>query len=98
MILWEYQVKAERVPDFESHYNANGIWAELFRKSPGYLGTDLIRDQHNTLRFVTIDRWDSPESYDAFKMEWRDDYNALDTLCGDLTERESLLGYFSSPA
>ncbi|MFZ5857428.1 MAG: putative quinol monooxygenase [Chloroflexota bacterium] len=95
VILWEYLVKAERLAEFESIYRANGMWVELFRKDKGYLGTDLLRDQNDPRRFVTMDRWVSEEAYRSFKATWQEQYNALDAQCDDLTENESLLGIFS---
>ena len=96
VILWEYQVRQEHLAEFESIYGANGAWAELFRKGEGYLGTELLHDQGNLRRFVTIDRWISASAYEKFKIEWREEYDRLDAQCSDLTERESLLGTFSS--
>jgi len=48
-----------------------------------------------TQRYVTIDRWISSEAYDAFVKTWKEDYEALDAYCRNLTERESLLGAFT---
>ena len=30
VIIWHYQVKSDRVPEFEAFYASNGTWAELF--------------------------------------------------------------------
>jgi len=95
VIIWEYQVKASREHDFEKYYAPNGVWAKLFRRAAGYLNSELIRDPKHPRRYVTIDRWISAEAYDAFRAKWKDDYDALDTHCGNLMERESLLGTFT---
>ena len=42
--LWEFHVKLESISAFERTYGPTGAWAQLFRQSPDYLGTDLIRD------------------------------------------------------
>ena len=94
VVIWEYQVRADHVAEFERVYASEGAWAELFRKSEGYLGTELLRDSNDPLRYVTIDRWTSSEAYDLFFATHKQDYDALDSYCQDLTERESFLGTF----
>jgi hypothetical protein len=41
-ILWRYRVKPEHRGDFERAYGPDGDWANLFRRHPGYLGTELL--------------------------------------------------------
>jgi heme-degrading monooxygenase HmoA len=94
--IWEYQVKPDRVAEFEDIYTAGGMWAQLFQKNPGYLGTELLRDSHYPQRFITIDRWDSSKHYESFLSQWGKEYEALDAQCEGLTEKESLLGKWES--
>jgi heme-degrading monooxygenase HmoA len=58
-IIWEFTVRDGRVAEFEKLYSATGSWAALFRRSPGFVGTALLRDTQTPHRYVTIDRWDS---------------------------------------
>ena len=95
-IVWEYQVKAEKQLEFEEIYSPNGVWAELFKKSTGYLGTELLCDKNQPHRYLTIDRWVSKEGYEAFQSRWEEEYKVLDAQCEGLTERESLLGRWIS--
>jgi len=97
IILWEYQVKTEKRAEFVAVYAPNGAWAVLFRKTAGYLGTELLQDETNPERFLTIDRWKSKESFEAFKLQWEKEYKELDAQCEGLTESESLLGRWESP-
>jgi heme-degrading monooxygenase HmoA len=92
IIIWKYQVKAEKLSEFESIYSPNGAWVELFKKSMGYLGTELLHDETNHQRYLTIDRWNSEEEYEAFLSEWETEYKALDAQCEGLTESESPIG------
>jgi len=92
IILWEYLVKPEKRIEFEAIYSPNGAWAELFKKSTGYLGTELLRDETNPQRYLTIDHWRSKEDYEAFLLKYTQEYKALDAQCEGLTESESLLG------
>ena len=43
--VWEFQVDETRSVDFERHYGPCGTWAALFARAPGYLGTQLLRDE-----------------------------------------------------
>ena len=96
VIIWEYQVKAERVGEFEKIYSATGEWAKLFRKSMGYLGTELLAHAREAQQYITIDRWSSPQDYESFLSEWKNEYQLLDAQCEGLTERETLIGRWES--
>lgn len=92
IIIWEYLTLAEKQSEFEETYFADGAWAELFKKSTGYLGTELMRDNANPRRYLTLDRWESKEDYDAFISAHEKEYKILDQQCEGLTENESLIG------
>lgn len=94
VIIWEYQVSEEHESDFARVYSEQGEWSQLFQKSSGYIGTELLRDQTKNGRFVTIDRWQSKEAYDDFRLIWIKEYEGLDQKCSDWTENESALGSF----
>ncbi|MGZ9166552.1 MAG: antibiotic biosynthesis monooxygenase family protein [Anaerolineales bacterium] len=96
IIIWEYQVKADRVAEFEHIYSSNGTWAELFRKAQGYQGTELLRDLSDLRHYITIDRWDTAEHYELFLSQRKIEYAELDAQCEGLTERESLAGTWES--
>ena len=95
-IIWEYQVKPERQAEFKRVYAPGGAWAELFKKGAGYLGTELLQDEIQPQRYLTIDRWASQAEYKAFLSRWQAEYKALDAKCEGLTEREARLGGLNS--
>ena len=96
VIIWEYQVKADSVVEFERIYASNGAWAELFRKEAGYLGTELLRDSTHPRRYITIDRWTSSGDYESFRSQWKSEYASLDAQCEGLTVQERVLGKWES--
>ena len=96
IIIWEYQVKPEKRSEFEEIYASNGAWAELFNKGTGYLGTELLQDEHYPHRYLTLDRWASKTEYEAFLSEWATDYKVLDARCEHLTATERLVGRWHS--
>ncbi|HLO14602.1 MAG TPA: antibiotic biosynthesis monooxygenase family protein [Anaerolineales bacterium] len=92
VIIWEYQVKTERIAEFEDIYSPNGTWTKLFHKSKGFLGTELLRDIKDPHRYITIDRWASPQDHESFLLQWKTAYDALDNQCSALTSKEVFLG------
>ena len=92
--LWEFTVQAARQAEFERHYGPDGTWARLFRLAPGYLGSELLRDCKDPLRYLTIDRWESHESSQAFRRLHGAEYERLDGEFEGLTTREKPLGEY----
>jgi len=79
--IWAFQARAGRIEEFLSHYERAGTWAQLLRRAPGFLGTRLLRDQNDPLRFVTVDDWESEQHYPAFRTRFSLAYEALDRNC-----------------
>ena len=95
-IVWRFAAKPDRVTEFERHHKSDGTWAQLFRRSPGFRGTTLLRDSATSNRYLLWDCWDSLASFDRFKRDHGPDYAALDKQCEQLTEEEAKLGVFES--
>jgi heme-degrading monooxygenase HmoA len=91
-IIWSFLIRPEYEERFASIYGPRGDWARLFAKSPGYHGTQLLKD--SSKRYVTIDNWDSVADFDRFKQQFGDEYRALDALCEPLTQLEEKIGVF----
>ncbi len=94
--IWEFQVRLESSSAFEEIYGPDGAWAQLFRRSLDYLGTELIRDFDRRGHYLTLDRWTSREALLRFKQDHHAAYDALDKQCKSLTEKEIFLGDFES--
>lgn len=90
--MWEFRVEPSCVEAFERHYAPAGSWALLFRRAEGYVGTLLLKDASEPLRYVTIDRWRSEKDYRAFRARFAREYDELDQECEALTTRETALG------
>jgi heme-degrading monooxygenase HmoA len=95
-IVWEFRVRPGAVSDFESHYGPAGTWVSLFRRSKGYLGTALLRDDEDPTRYLTLDRWDDEASYLQFQHDHAAAYASLDAACAGLTTEERPLGHFTA--
>jgi len=95
VVVWEFEVRGDVVPEFERVYGLNGGWVALFREAPSYLGTELLRDAEGTPRYLTFDRWQSREAYEAFRQAHGDRYRELDAEGEHLTTAERFLGAFT---
>ena len=96
-LVWEFHVAEAHRQAFEHHYRADGTWAALFRRHPGYRGTLLLADREQVGRYLTIDRWASERDYAGFRAEHADAYQRLDRDCEGLTTSETFLGAFLEP-
>jgi len=96
IILWKYQVRHEKQNEFIRIYASDGVWAELFQKAEGYLGTELLQDEADPTSFLTIDRWEAKENFEVFQSLFGNEYQELDAKCEGLTENETLLGRWRS--
>lgn len=96
VIIWEFQVRAERRNEFIAAYNADGAWAQLFRQATGYLGTELLCAEEAPAIFLTIDRWSTADDFKAFQEDFEESYQALDAACASLTTSERKIGSFAA--
>ena len=92
--IWEYTVRPDRVDEFEKLYGPAGEWSELFRRSTGYIRTELLHDRRHPGRYVTVDYWESRTAW----LEWRERFDTqferLDRRGDDLTIQEREIGRF----
>ena len=44
VVVWQFEISEEQVAAFEAAYSHEGAWAQLFRSSSEYRGTELLRD------------------------------------------------------
>ncbi len=92
--IWEFQVKKAHKAQFEEAYGESGAWVRLFKKSSEYLGTQLLKDEANENRYITIDQWSSRKAYEKFRQEHEAEYKEIDKVCEDWTEFENEIGRF----
>jgi len=94
--VWEFRVLEERLPEFLAAYGPEGEWARLFRRDPAWLGTELLRDESDPTRFLTVDRWRSRADRDAFRQRHAAEFEELDRRCEVLTSFEVPIGEFGN--
>jgi hypothetical protein len=91
-VLWQFRVKPDKLEPFERDYGPEGVWAQLFRRSPQYERSVLLRDPTQEATYIVIDIWQDEKSYQAFKKEFHEEYQKIDRACEALTLEEKPLG------
>jgi heme-degrading monooxygenase HmoA len=94
VVIWQFEIAEDKIAAFEAAYGVDGAWARLFRSSPEYRGTELLRDAYVPGSYLTIDRWSSEEAFRAFRKDHDADYETLDRACDALTSREARIGAY----
>lgn len=93
--VWEFLVQPGKEAEFELHYGHAGTWGQLFRQSPDYIETLLLKDNAAPGRYLTIDRWRTEAAHHAFRAAFSQQYAQLDQACEHLTVSERSLGSFN---
>jgi len=89
-------VQPEHVKEFMQTYGPDGDWVRLFRRFPGYIRTELMRDRGNIFCFVTIDYWKSFADWESFRNTADEEFVSLDERCEQWTERETEVGRYDA--
>ena len=95
VVVWQFEISEEKIAGFEAAYGPEGAWAQLFRNSPNYLGTELLRDAYIPFTYLTIDRWASEDDFRAFRKDHDTEYEVLDRASDSLTSRETRIGAYT---
>jgi heme-degrading monooxygenase HmoA len=96
IVIWQFEIDEEKAAAFEAAYGPDGAWAQLFRSSADYKGTELLRDAYIPGSYLTIDRWASEEAFRAFRREHDAEYEQIDRNCDALTSRETRVGAYTA--
>ena len=94
VIVWEFWVRQDRETEFVEKYGPQGDWARFFRRSKGYIRTELVKDVAADHRFLTLDYWQTEEEFKRFREQNLAEYERLDKEFEGLTEKETRLGAF----
>lgn len=91
-IIWTYTTAPDAEDRFRAAYGPEGDWAQLFRKAPGYVRTELLASEDGG--YATVDYWRDAASFEAFKTAFADEYARLDAICDALTAEERRVGLY----
>ena len=92
MRLWRFEVPADQEQRFLPAYRSDGVWARLFATAPGFIRTELWRDQSGA--YLTADHWESLDAFERFQASHGEDYRRLDAELEGIAGTETFLGAF----
>ena len=95
VVVWQFEIAEDKIAAFEAAYGPDGEWARLFRSSPEYRGTELLRDAYVPGSYLTIDRWSSEDAFRAFRKDHDADYESIDRSSDALTSKETRIGAYT---
>jgi len=95
VVVWQFEIAEEKIAAFEAAYGPEGSWAQLFRSSADYQGTELLRDAYIPGIYLTVDRWSSEEAFRAFRKAHDEAYEVLDRACDELTAKGTRIGAYT---
>ena len=96
VVVWQFEIAEDKIAAFEAAYGPEGPWAQLFRSSSEYQGTELLRDAYVPGNYLTIDRWASEQAFRDFRRTHDTEYEAVDRSCDALVSRETRIGAFTA--
>ena len=92
--VWKFRPAAGRQGEFAQAYAPDGVWALLFGKASGFVGTSLMRPKEQGGWWLTLDRWASEGDFHAFQSEFGEEYRSLDTELEGVAGDEEFVGTF----
>jgi heme-degrading monooxygenase HmoA len=92
--VWQFQPAPGREEEFRRAYAGDGPWARLFGRATGFVGTTLLGPAEPGGPWLTLDRWQSREAFDAFQREHGDVYRKLDAELEGVAGAETFIGAF----
>ena len=92
--VWRFRPPPGGEQAFAEAYSGGGRWSQLFAKARGYRGTALMRPVETGGWWLTIDRWDSAEDFEAFQRDFGEEYRTLDLELEGVAGEEEFVGAF----
>ena len=99
--IWEFYIKPQSEREFEIFNGPNGEWAEFFKGSPEFSGTNYLKSMESILkneemarRYLTQDRWKSREGFDQYVRNNRERFNKLSEKNERLFLEKNYIGFF----
>ncbi len=89
-----FQPTPGREEEFAAAYGGDGVWAQLFRRAEGFVGTDLLAPAEPGGPWLTLYRWESRDAFDRFQDDLGETYRRLDAELTPLTAGELFIGAF----
>lgn len=96
--VWQFEPAPGREQEFAAAYSGDGVWARLFGRAEGFLGTTLLAPAEPGGAWLTLDRWATQAAFERFQDTHGEHYRNLDSELSHLTASEHFIGAFDEPA
>jgi hypothetical protein len=95
-IVWHFDVRPGREPEFERFFGADGEWTAVSRHSRSYLGSSFLRDQSRRSRYLVVEYWSEMLVYEQHKTIQGQEIANLDARLNELVTSTEPLGVFTA--
>ena len=95
-VVWQFQVKAGKQPDFEKFYGADGEWTKLARRSRSFLGSSFLRDQAHDTSYLLVEYWSEMVVYERHRSSFVRDIRTLEERREEVCDAIVPVGIFSA--
>lgn len=96
VIVREYKVAPGNEETFDELFGPDGERARFFRDSSrDYVGSEVLRGDADTTRFLAVERWRSQRVYERFALAHTEELAALEKKALGITEAQRLIGDFT---
>jgi hypothetical protein len=95
-IMWQFDVKNGREPEFEQLYGVDGDWTAMNRHARSYLGTSFLRDQNRASRYIVVEYWSETLVYEQHRAFRAEAIASLEERSRALVDSVEPLGIFTA--
>ncbi|WP_310467747.1 antibiotic biosynthesis monooxygenase [Sphingomonas sp.] len=92
--VWQFRPPPGGEAAFAAAYAADGPWAKLFARDPGFIATRLLRPAEPGGWWLTIDSWADAAAFARFQADHGAAYRALDAELEGAAGEERFIGAF----
>jgi pullulanase/glycogen debranching enzyme len=95
-VVWQFETRDDRGPDFEKFYGADGDWTKFSRRSRSFLGSSFLKDLAAQNRYLLIEYWSEMVVYEKHVSDFSDEIKELEAQREAFTVAIESLGVFSA--
>lgn len=95
-VVWQFDIRPKKSPEFERLYGADGEWTKLSRRSRSFLGSSFLRDAASETRYLLVEYWGEMFVYEKHLADFDDELKLLQEQRARLVERMETIGVFTA--
>jgi quinol monooxygenase YgiN len=95
-VVWQFDVKKGREPEFEELYGADGDWTALSRQTRSYLGSSFLHDQNRPSRYLLIEYWSEMIVYEQHRTSRSSLIESIEARRAEMLDAVEPLGIYTA--